>query len=316
MLKYWRNCMVEQLGDYTVIDLETTGLWPDLDAIIEVGAARVRNHVVVERFSQLVNPGFEISDFIESFTGITNEMLESAPTQEKVIPDFFAFIGTDVIVGHNVRFDLAFLELAADDLNIAIPNTDFVDTLRMSRRLYPDEKHHRLKDMVALFKLGDKPQHRAMNDVELTCKLYESLCAELETRPDKENLKRKKMRTVLPEIVPAEGNSEIDPSAVYFDREFAFTGALDRMTRREAMQIVVNHGARCFDGVHKGTNFLVLGNTDYSKAIKDGKSNKQKKAEKMKLDGKDIEIISEDVFYDMFDIPTKEEIQNVNELGD
>jgi len=72
------------------------------------------------------------------------------------------------------------------------------------------------------------------------------------------------------------------------------------MTRKEAMQAVVNAGGHCCDGVVEETNYLVLGNNDYCKAIKGGKSNKQKKAEKMQLSGKDIQIISEDTFYDMF----------------
>lgn len=84
-----------------------------------------------------------------------------------------------------------------------------------------------------------------------------------------------------------------------FQKVFAFTGTLERMTRREAMQQVVNCGGLIGNGVTKQTNYLVLGNNDYCKSIKDGKSNKHKKAEKMQLDGFDIAIISEDVFCDM-----------------
>lgn len=85
-----------------------------------------------------------------------------------------------------------------------------------------------------------------------------------------------------------------------FDKVFVFTGTLERMTRKEAMQLVVDHGGQCGDGVNKKTNYLVLGNNDYCTTIKDGKSTKQKKAEQFKLSGADTEIISENVFYDMF----------------
>lgn len=78
-----------------------------------------------------------------------------------------------------------------------------------------------------------------------------------------------------------------------------FTGTLEKMTRREAMQIVKDLGGECGDSVTKKTNYLVLGNNDFCKTIKGGKSNKQKKAEKLKLEGIDINVISESVFYEM-----------------
>ena len=82
----------------------------------------------------------------------------------------------------------------------------------------------------------------------------------------------------------------------------AVNGTLEKMSRREAMQYVVNLGGICGDGVTKETNFLVLGNNDYCKSIKGGKSSKQKKAEKLQIDGYDIAVISENVFYEMINL--------------
>jgi DNA polymerase-3 subunit epsilon len=93
--------------------------------------------------------------------------------------------------------------------------------------------------------------------------------------------------------------TDFDEASPVYEKVFVFTGTLERMTRKEAMQLVVDRGGLCGDGVNKKTNFLVLGNNDYSSTIKDGKSSKQKKAEQLKLSGCDIEIISENVFYDM-----------------
>ena len=93
--------------------------------------------------------------------------------------------------------------------------------------------------------------------------------------------------------------NNFDETTPVYEKVFVFTGTLERMTRKEAMQLVVDHGGLCGDGVNKKTNFLVLGNNDYCTTIKDGKSTKQKKAEQLKLTGCDIEIISENVFYDM-----------------
>ncbi|MBO5449761.1 MAG: BRCT domain-containing protein [Ruminococcus sp.] len=90
-----------------------------------------------------------------------------------------------------------------------------------------------------------------------------------------------------------------DESHILYGKSCVFTGALERMTRREAMQIVLDHGGICEDKVTKRTNYLILGNNDYCSRIKDGKSSKQKKAEKYKLEGQEIDIIPENVFYDM-----------------
>lgn len=298
----WGNCIVEQLKDYTVIDLETTGLSARWDVGIDVAAIRVRNHQVVATFSELMNPERELDDFIVELTGITNEMVTTARLPSEVLPELLDFIGDDVIIGHNVRFDLRFLQYAAEEFGIELKQNNFVDTMRMSRRLYPDQQHHRLRDMVKQFGLAKTAAHRADRDAELTQQLYELLCKELESRPDQEYLKKRKLGDLPSKGLIREDGCEIDESAEYFGKQFAFTGTLERMTRREAMQIVVNHGGLCADSVTKETNFLVLGNNDYVKSIKDGKSNKQKKAEKMKLKGLDIETISEDDFYEMFEV--------------
>ena len=95
--------------------------------------------------------------------------------------------------------------------------------------------------------------------------------------------------------------NDFDMNNPIFDKECVFTGKLDKMTRKEAMQIVADLGGKNRDSVTKETNYLILGNNDYCKSITDGKSSKQKKAESYKLKGQDIEILSEDVFYEIID---------------
>ena len=96
--------------------------------------------------------------------------------------------------------------------------------------------------------------------------------------------------------------TEFDISNPLYGSVCVFTGALEKMPRREAMQIVKDLGGECGDSVTKKTNYLILGNNDFCKTIKDGKSSKQKKAEKLQLEGQDIRIISENVFYEMANI--------------
>jgi DNA polymerase-3 subunit epsilon len=94
---------------------------------------------------------------------------------------------------------------------------------------------------------------------------------------------------------------DFNPDCPLYGKYVVFTGALQRMTRREAMQATLDIGGLCSDSVTKKTNFLVLGNNDYCKSIKGGKSNKQKKAEALQLAGLDIHVISENTFYEMLE---------------
>lgn len=158
--------------DYTVIDFETTGLSPLDNEIIEIGAVAVRNSTVVDSFSMLVKPRVPISPFISSLTGITNEAVKNAPNIENCLPELLDFIGDDVVIGHNVTFDLGFLNAACERCTgRSFPN-DYVDTLRISRKLYPQERHHRLCDLEKRFGLKNDSAHRALSDVMLTYECY------------------------------------------------------------------------------------------------------------------------------------------------
>lgn len=95
--------------DYTILDIETTGLDFEYCEIIEVGALKIRGGEVVDRFSSLVRPQNQIDDFITDLTGITNEMLESAPTFSEISKDFYNFVSNDILVGYNINFDVNFL---------------------------------------------------------------------------------------------------------------------------------------------------------------------------------------------------------------
>ena len=101
------------IGNYTALDLETTGLNPKYDKIIEVGAVKVRNGEIIDRFQQLVCPGIALPEKITGLTGITQEELLEAKGSETVIPQLLDFLEDDVILGHSVMFDYSFLKKAA-----------------------------------------------------------------------------------------------------------------------------------------------------------------------------------------------------------
>lgn len=284
---------------YIVVDIETTGFDPRLDSIIQMAAIKVENGDITTRYACLVNPGHAIDGFISALTGITNDMLRDAPMLEQVLPDFLALIQSDVMLGHSLRFDLRFLEAAAAAQGLALEKCDYVDTLQIARKVYPEWQHHRLCDLVKNLHIESAGAHRAMLDVLATKASYDALRKTMAERGMTADDLKKRAHVSASDV-------NIQPDAYRPDEDiagkvFVFTGAMERMTRKEGMQKVVNAGGHCSDNVTKDTNFLVLGNKGYSMALTGGKSSKHKKAERMKLDGMDIEVISEDVFLQMLE---------------
>lgn len=145
--------LIEIPNKYIAFDIETTGLDPMYDEIIETGAIKIEDGKEIETFSTLIKPKYEIDEFITQLTGITNEMVMDAPKINEVLPKFMDFIKDSVILGHNVNFDINFIydNLINEDMN-PITN-DFVDTLRLSRRLLPELKHHRLSDLANYYNI-------------------------------------------------------------------------------------------------------------------------------------------------------------------
>ena len=140
--------LIEIPNKYIAFDIETTGLDSMYDEIIEIGAIKIEDGKEIETFSTLIKPEYEIDEFITELTGITNEMVMDAPKIGEVLPKFMDFIKDSVILGHNINFDINFIydNLINEDMK-PITN-DFVDTLRLSRRLLPELKHHRLSDLA------------------------------------------------------------------------------------------------------------------------------------------------------------------------
>lgn len=294
--------------DYVSFDLETTGLSPLYDEIIEIGAVKVHKGEIVDKYQTLVKPKEPINDFITELTGITNEMVANAPKINDVIPTFRNFIGGNIIVGHNVNFDINFIY----DFSVACDNTpfvnDYIDTMRIARKLYPEMPHHRLKDIVNKLNVKATEFHRALADAIMTSECIEIMHKEVISKYSNEDefykLFKKVKKTSKNKLNAKDLSAtvtEFDETHDLYGKSCVFTGTLEKMTRREAMQIVLNYGGSCENNVTKKTNFLILGNYDYCSSIKEGKSSKYKKAEKNKLEGQDIEIISETVFYDMIE---------------
>ncbi len=293
------NSLLTFPTDYVVIDIETTGLDPKFDEIIELSALRVHAGEICSRFTSFVKPENEISSFITELTGITNSDVADAPAIGSILPDFLDFIVSDIIVGHNVHFDLNFIYDAAMEHCGRPVSNDIVDTMRIARHVLPQLKHRRLEDVASALGVVPGGAHRALVDCETTHSVLQALRATADSSGiDLSLLFKIATRGVKAADITAETGNE-QPDSPLFGKVCVFTGMLEKMTRKEAMQIVTNMGGTCGDIVTAKTNYLILGNNDYCTTIKDGKSTKQKKAESLILNGSDLQILSESVFYDM-----------------
>ena len=154
---------------FCVRDLEATGGSPADCSITEIGAVKFVGGLEVGSFQTLINPGSPIPPFITILTGITQSMVIEAPRIEEVLPAFLEFIGDSVVVGHNVRFDLSFLN--ADSLRLGygrLPNRS-VDTYSLARRLIPGEvRNLKLQSLAGYFRSPTVPTHRALEDARAT----------------------------------------------------------------------------------------------------------------------------------------------------
>lgn len=156
--------------DFVVFDIETTGLSPKNDMITEIGAVKISNGVVVDRYSQLINPGIRIPKKIVDLTGITDDIVRDKPTISDVLPQFYEFVGDCVLVAHNASFDMGFISenLIKIGLNI---NNSVLDTLQLSRELFPLLKSHKLNKIAQHLNVNLKNHHRAVDDSEATASI-------------------------------------------------------------------------------------------------------------------------------------------------
>jgi DNA polymerase-3 subunit epsilon len=161
---------------FCVVDLETTGGSAIDCAITEIGAAKLQGGRCLGTFATLVNPGTLIPPAITVLTGITQSMVLPAPRIEEVLPSFLEFVAGTVIVGHNIRFDLSFLDAAIRRHGYARLGNSSVDTCGLARRLLGDEvPNHRLHTLAERLRLPHRPTHRALDDVLATADLLHVL---------------------------------------------------------------------------------------------------------------------------------------------
>lgn len=162
------------LKSYIAFDLETTGLSPQEHEIIEIGALKVREGKVVDRFMEFVHPDKPITPMITNITHITNDMVAGARSCPEVIHDFLSFCGDDVLIGHNVMFDYSFVKCSAVREGLTFEKMG-IDTLKIAKKVHPELESKSLSALCEHYKIENKAAHRAYFDALATAKLYQTL---------------------------------------------------------------------------------------------------------------------------------------------
>ena len=156
---------------FVVFDLETTGFSNKNDKITEIGAVKVKNFEIVDRFNELINPEKDISYKVQELTGITNDLIKDKPTIEEILPRFMEFVGDSVLVAHNAEFDIGFINQKCKEMNIEFKNKS-VDTLMLARILLPHLKRFKLNNLTKELGVPLHNHHRAVDDAAATAQIF------------------------------------------------------------------------------------------------------------------------------------------------
>ena len=176
----------EYIEDYVVFDLETTGVSPYNDEVIEISAVKARKGKVVEEFSELVNPQRTIPFAASRVNNITDDMVSDAPFFDEVLRHFLEFVGEDVLVGHNIQsFDMKFIYRDCERYFHQLITNDYVDTLILAKRCFPEWRHRRLGDLADYYGISTQGAHRALADCRMNQRVFELLGKEMNTEKKK-----------------------------------------------------------------------------------------------------------------------------------
>jgi DNA polymerase-3 subunit alpha (Gram-positive type) len=169
---------------FVILDLETTGLSKNYESITEFSGLKAQllpsgNLEVKEIYSTLINPKKPIPKFITKLTGISNEMVQEAPTFDTVAQEIQSFIGDAAIVAHNATFDCGFLDVHFQRAGLEMPKNPVLCTRRLSRQLFPELSSYSLDALCSHFEIEHINAHRAEQDVKVTFQLFDKIAKEL-----------------------------------------------------------------------------------------------------------------------------------------
>ena len=155
-------------AEYVVFDVETTGLSAVYDKVIELAAVKMKDGKVIDQFEEMIDPGFPLSELTINLTHITDDMVHGSKSEVDVFKLFQQFCDGAIMVGHNVTFDVGFLDNGYERHGLADIDNPVIDTLELSRMLHPERKNHKLDTLAKQYKVSLEHHHRANADAEAT----------------------------------------------------------------------------------------------------------------------------------------------------
>ena len=284
------NSMINNISDYTVIDIETSSINVKEAEVIELAAVRVRNGDIVDTYSTFIQPTRPVSPKITEITGITNEMLIDAPKIEEKMPEFLEFIGNDIILGHNiVSYDSTILYDVCEKLNLQSFNNDMLDTLYYSRYCDIKVPNHKLTTLTDYFNI-EHEAHRALGDCIANFKCYEKL-------KEKFMGKIKKEVDLSIPIILNEQYSDLSGKTIVLTGDF-------RMGKRNLIKAKLEElGAGVKKSVSGKTDYVIIGALGSSDWKFGEYGDKVSKAYELQKNGKPIKIIKEEEFFECLNTP-------------
>ncbi len=286
--------------DYVIIDIEMTGLNFSNDSIIEIAGLRVIGNQIESTFSSLVKPEeYTLKEEIRALTGITEEMLSTAPDFSTISKELISFIGNLPLVGHNILIDIQFLNKTMLEYGYSPFDNDYVDTLPLSQKLFPEFIHHRLTDMALYYGIAITGAHRALQDCYITKECFDKMRGTMERsfpseKSFAESFTTTGRRLKAEYIQPLSLLKEED--CFLKEKIFVFTGILKTMSRREAMLRVASLGGINEDKLTTKVHYLIVGQKEEEIVNRDNLSGKEKKALRYKAEGYSIQILTEEDF--------------------
>lgn len=284
------------------IDVETTGVDPGKDAIIQISAIKFFGAHEIDRFNSYIDPCRTIPFDATEVNGITDDMIKNAPKINDVQSQFLTFIQDSVLVGYNVAFDLSFISAAYDGM---LDGVEYIDVLKWAHK-HLELPNYRLETVATYLGFHSTGSfHDSLFDCEATADVFWKLCSQellIESyvfrapkKTKKKTFEKFRPKEIVPRTTPTNANHPL------FGKKIVFTGELS-IGRHDAAQMAVDVGASVKSGVSCKTDYLVVGVQDPTVVGSDGMSGKEEKAYALNALGKaSIKIISEHEFMSLLE---------------
>lgn len=247
--------------DFVILDFETTGLDKVFDSIIEIAAIRFENGIEKEKYVTLVKPLLRIPPESTAVNHITNKMVKSAPKADVAIPNLIDFIGDSIVIGHNVNFDIGFLEIAAQRQGKVV-QYNYIDTMSISKKLFPDLPDYKLGTIAKSLDFDTSSLHRAEADVYVCAEIVKIALNTLSADFDSVSKDLKSVKTTRP------------AQKEEYEHQISATQALarDGLQRKKLgrhLVIVSHHGGSC-EKCKKFENKILIDDVYSGGSRKDG----------------------------------------------